>query len=236
MPMPIAWTVGQVSKEDVKQLAALEAAIAVEDKAIAKLQRDMAGLNAEAEAVAAALEGVGGAELQEQRTLVETLQQVGSEFDSGFYVCTDDVNKCSVALPFNATASRLRTLTHACMVLQLTCTQLYALTDRRCSNVHLASQTDEHLRWTAGHCCGRGGGDTEGRHGRRLQEVGGQAAAGRGQGGRRAGGPGAGGGGGPGAPRGGQGGILRPPGGRAGQGSGMHCWRAYVAGAMLTAG
>jgi predicted nucleic acid-binding Zn-ribbon protein len=65
-----------VSKEDVRQLAALEAAIAVEDKAIAKLQRDMAGLNAEAEAVAAALEGVGGAELQEQRALAETLQQV----------------------------------------------------------------------------------------------------------------------------------------------------------------
>jgi hypothetical protein len=66
----------QVSKEDKAQLAALEAAVAAEDKAIAKLQRDMAGLNAEA--VAAALEAVGGEELQQQRALVDSLQQVGT--------------------------------------------------------------------------------------------------------------------------------------------------------------
>jgi hypothetical protein len=75
--LPDLHHVQQVSKEDKAQLAALEAAIAVEDKAIAKLQRDMAGLNAEAEAVAAALEAVGGEELKEQRALAESLQQVG---------------------------------------------------------------------------------------------------------------------------------------------------------------
>lgn len=72
----VPYHVQQVSQEDKAQLAALETAIAVEDKAIAKLQRDMEGLNAEAEAIAAALEGVGGAQLKEQRALVEALQQV----------------------------------------------------------------------------------------------------------------------------------------------------------------
>ena len=104
-----------MSKEDVRQLAALEAAIAVEDKAIAKLQRDMAGLNAEAEAVAAALEGVGGAELQEQRALAETLQQVGP----GFKAHSGDFVKSASRAVVDVIWQRWTyTLMHTCVLLQ----------------------------------------------------------------------------------------------------------------------
>lgn len=68
-----------MSKEDKAQLAALEGRIAAEDKAIAKLQSDMAGLTADADAITAMLEGVGGDALKKQRALVESLQQVRSE-------------------------------------------------------------------------------------------------------------------------------------------------------------